>query len=98
MLDLDPVIHQPVRLRIMASLAALHEAESAEFTFLRDLLGLTDGNLGAHVRKLEEEGYLSVEKAFVQRKPRTFIALSAKGRKAFKGHVAALQSILGHKR
>jgi DNA-binding MarR family transcriptional regulator len=97
MADLDPVIHQPVRLRIMASLASLQETESAEFTFLRDLLGLTDGNLGAHVRKLEEEGYLLVEKAFIQRKPRTFIALSNKGRTAFKGHVAALESILGNK-
>ena len=96
--DLDPVIHQPVRLRIMASLAALHETESAEFTFLRELLGLTDGNLGAHVRKLEDEGYLQVEKTFVQRKPRTFIALSDKGRKAFKGHIAALEAILGSKR
>jgi DNA-binding MarR family transcriptional regulator len=97
MADLDPVIHQPVRLRIMASLAALHETESAEFTFLRELLGVTDGNLGAHVRKLEEEGYLLVEKTFVQRKPRTYIALSDKGRKAFKGHVTALESILGGK-
>jgi len=79
----------------MASLAALRETEAAEFTFLRELLGLTDGNLGAHVRKLEEEGYLRVEKTFVQRKPRTFIALSDKGRKAFKGHVTALESILG---
>jgi len=97
MADLDPVIHQPVRLRIMASLAALHETESAEFTFLRELLGVTDGNLGAHVRKLEEEGYLLVEKTFVQRKPRTYLALSDKGRKAFRGHVAALESILGGK-
>jgi DNA-binding MarR family transcriptional regulator len=94
---LDPVIHQPVRLRIMASLAALHETESAEFTFLRDTLDLTDGNLGAHVRKLEEEGYLVVEKAFVQRKPRTYISLSGKGRKAFREHVATLESILGKK-
>lgn len=94
MTDLDPVIHQPVRLRIMASLASLHETEAAEFTFLRDLLGLTDGNLGAHVRKLEEEGYISIEKAFVQRKPHTYIALSGKGRKAFKGHVAVLETIL----
>lgn len=98
MADLDPIIHQPVRLRIMASLAALHETESAEFAFLRDLLGLTDGNLGAHIRKLEEEGYLLVEKTFVQRKPRTFIALSDKGRKGFKEHVAALELILGKKR
>ena len=43
------------------------------------------------MRKLEEEGYISIEKAFVQRKPRTYIALSGKGRKAFKGHVTALE-------
>ncbi len=97
MAELDPIIHQPVRLRIVASLAALHETESAEFTFLRDTLDLTDGNLGSHVRKLEEEGYLVVEKMFVQRKPRTFVALSDKGRKAFKEHVAALEGILGRK-
>jgi DNA-binding MarR family transcriptional regulator len=98
MAELDPLIHQPARLQIMASLASLHASESAEFTFLRDLLGLTDGNLGAHLRKLEEEGYLQVDKAFVQRKPRTFIAVTDKGRKAFKAHVAALESILGGRR
>lgn len=97
MARLDPVIHQSVRLQIVASLAALSEAESAEFTFLRDMLGLTDGNLGAHVRRLEEEGYLTVDKAFVQRKPRTYLSLTAKGRKAFQEHVVALEAILGKK-
>lgn len=92
--DLDPVIHQPVRLRIMAALAALNERESVEFTFVRDLLGLTDGNLGAHIRRLEEEGYVSVEKAFVDRKPRTYVSLTGKGRSAFELHVRALQGIL----
>jgi DNA-binding MarR family transcriptional regulator len=94
MADLDPVIHQPVRLRVMASLAALHETEAAEFAFPRDLLGVTDGDLGAHVRRLEEEGYLLVDRTFVQRKPRTFIARSGKGRRAYKGHATALESIL----
>jgi DNA-binding MarR family transcriptional regulator len=94
MAELDAVIHQPARLRIMAALAALHETESVEFTFLRDMLELTDGNLGAHIRRLEEEGYLTVDKAFIERKPKTFVSLSKKGRQAFKEHVAALQSIL----
>ncbi len=97
MADLDPVIHQPARLQIMAALAALREGDSVEFTFLRELLGLTDGNLGAHLRRLEEAGYLSVEKTFVDRKPRTFVSLSVEGRAAFKRHVRALEAILGRK-
>jgi DNA-binding MarR family transcriptional regulator len=98
MAGLDPVIHQPARLQIMAALAALREGDSVEFTFLRELLGLTDGNLGAHLRRLEEEGYLTVEKTFVDRKPRTFVSLSVQGRTAFKRHVSALQAILGRKK
>jgi len=93
-MDLDPVIHQPARLRIVAALAALPPSDSVEFTALRDLLGLTDGNLGAHLRKLEEAEYITVEKTFVERKPRTFMSLSTKGRQAFKRHVAALEAIL----
>ena len=92
--DLDPIIHQPVRLRITASLAALDPSESAEFTFLRELLELTDGNLGAHLRKLEEAGYVEIEKSFVDRKPKSFISLTPNGRKAFKLHVEALKVIL----
>jgi DNA-binding MarR family transcriptional regulator len=94
MSDFDPVIHQPVRLRICASLASIGIDESMEFTFLRDLLELTDGNLGAHLRKLEEAGYLEIEKMFVERKPKSFIALTASGRRAFKEHVKALRTIL----
>jgi DNA-binding MarR family transcriptional regulator len=93
-MDLDPVIHQPARLRIVASLAALPPTDAVEFTALRDLLGLTDGNLGAHIKRLEEGEYITVEKTFVDRKPRTFIALTTKGRQAFKQHVAALEAIL----
>ena len=94
MAELDPIIHQPVRLRISASLAALDASESVEFTFLRDLLELTDGNLGAHLRKLEEADYVAIEKAFVDRKPKSFISLTSKGRRAFKLHVETLKGIL----
>jgi DNA-binding MarR family transcriptional regulator len=94
MTDLDPIIHQPVRLRIVASLAALGNNESMEFTFLRDLLEVTDGNLGAHLRKLEEAEYLDIEKTFIDRKPKSYVALTTKGRRAFKKHVKALRSIL----
>jgi DNA-binding MarR family transcriptional regulator len=97
MAELNETIHQPVRLRIMAVLVTLEPADEVDFTYLRDLLEVTDGNLGAHLRKLEETGYIAVNKTFVERKPRTFVAATAEGRKAFKEHVAALESILKSK-
>ncbi len=75
--SLDEIIQQPVRLRLMAALVAIQSGESAEFTFLRDLLGATDGNLGAHLRRLEEAGYIEITKKFVDRKPRTYMATTA---------------------
>ena len=92
--ELDKIIHQPVRLRIMASLVTLDSQEQVDFTYLRDLLEVTDGNLGAHLRRLEEAGYINVEKAFVARKPRTFVSVTAKGRSAFDDHVQALDRII----
>jgi DNA-binding MarR family transcriptional regulator len=94
MAELNDLIHQPVRLRIMAALTTLEPGLSAEFTHLKKLLGLTDGNLGAHLLKLEEAGYLTQDKAFVGRKPRTSLQATAEGRRAFKAHVLALKAIL----
>ena len=91
---LDEIIHQPVRLRIMAALGSLAPREQVDFSYLKEKLDLTDGNLGAHLRALEEAGYITVEKTFVDRRPKTFLAASAAGRKAFAAHVAALQAIL----
>jgi DNA-binding MarR family transcriptional regulator len=97
MVELNETIHQPVRLRIMAALVTLEVGNEVEFTYLRGLLGVTDGNLGAHLRKLEEAGYIAVNKTFVERKPRTFISATAAGRKVFQEHVAALEAILKSK-
>jgi len=97
MAEFNETIHQPVRLRIMAALVTLEPADDVDFTYLRDLLEVTDGNLGAHLRKLEEAGYIAVNKIFVERKPRTFVAATAAGRKVFQEHVAALESILKKK-
>ena len=97
MATLNETIHQPVRLRIMATLVTLVEGEEVDFTYLRDLLEVTDGNLGAHLRKLEDAGYIAINKTFVERKPRTYIAATAEGRKVFQEHVAALESILKSK-
>jgi DNA-binding MarR family transcriptional regulator len=94
MAQLDDIIHQPVRLRIMAALGSLGPREQVDFSFLKEKLDLTDGNLGAHLRALEDADYITVEKTFVERRPKTFVAVSAAGRKAFAAHVAALQAIL----
>jgi DNA-binding MarR family transcriptional regulator len=94
MSELNETIHQPVRLRIMATLVTLDKNSELDFTYLRDLLGVTDGNLGAHLRKLEEAEYIKVNKSFVDRKPRTYVSATELGKKAFAGHVNALKEIL----
>jgi DNA-binding MarR family transcriptional regulator len=91
---LDPVIHQPARLQIMSALCQLSETERVDFTFLKQRLGLTDGNLGAHLSTLESNGYISVDKEFVGRRPKTFVSVTPAGKAAFVAHVSALQSIL----
>jgi DNA-binding MarR family transcriptional regulator len=97
MAELNEIIHQPVRLRIMATLVTLEPNDEVDFIYLRDLLDVTDGNLGAHLRKLEESGYIAVNKTFVERKPRTYVSATEAGRKVFKEHVAALEAILKSK-
>jgi DNA-binding MarR family transcriptional regulator len=95
--ELNEIIHQPVRLRIMAALVTLEPTEEVDFTYLRDLLDVTDGNLGAHLRKLEEAGYINVNKVFVERKPRTYVSATITGRKVFQEHVEALEALINHK-
>lgn len=95
MAELNSTIHQPARLKIMASLVALENGAQMDFSSLGKLLKLTDGNLGAHLQTLEEAGYVKIEKKFVERKPRTLISLTRKGHYEFEEHVAALKEILG---
>ncbi len=97
MLNLNETIHQPVRLRIMAVLVTLEPTDEVDFTYLRDLLEVTDGNLGAHLRKLEEAGYIRINKVFVERKPHSYISATPEGCRVFKEHVAALEAILQNK-
>ena len=94
MAAIDNIIHQPVRLRIMATLVALELDEQVDFTYLKKLLELTDGNLGAHLGKLEQAGYVQIDKVFVDKKPKSYVTITGKGRDAFKEHVAALELIL----
>jgi DNA-binding MarR family transcriptional regulator len=94
MAALNEVIHQPARLRIMAILAAISPERQVTFGFLKANVGLTDGNLGAHLRRLEEAGYITIVKTFVRQKPQTYVEITEAGRAAFEEHRAALQAIL----
>jgi DNA-binding MarR family transcriptional regulator len=88
---IDDVIHSRLRLAIMAVLASV---ERAEFSFLRRQVNATDGNLGAHIRKLEEAGYIRTEKQFVERKPRTDCYLTDAGRSAFRNYIERLGGLV----
>jgi DNA-binding MarR family transcriptional regulator len=93
--ELDPLIHVPTRLRIVATLAALPDGDTLSFTRLQDLLGLTPGNLIIQLRKLEEAGYLSSEKTRSGPAQRTTVALTSLGRKALDAYTEALRGLLG---
>ena len=89
---IDELIHQRTRLSIMATLAGV---ASLEFNEIKAELGLTDGNLSTHAAALERAGYVKIHKSFVGRKPRTTLAMTAKGHAALGRYVTALQRILG---
>ena len=91
---MNELIHQPTRLKIMATLNALRGVAKLEFTELRRLLDVTDGNLGTHLVTLENAGYVEIEKTFVGKKPRTRVSLTRAGRRAFEAHVQYLQDII----
>jgi DNA-binding transcriptional ArsR family regulator len=93
----NPTIHQPVRLKIMAALKALPDESQLEFVKLKEIVGATEGNLGAHITTLEITGYVAVEKDFVGKRPRTRVALTKTGRRAFEDYVAYLRDILDTK-
>jgi len=90
--ELNPVVHGKLRLALLSLLASV---EQADFTWLRDRTGSTDGNLGAQLLKLEEAGYVAVEKKFVQRKPQTIYRMTEAGRSALSEYVQALKQLLG---
>ena len=90
----DAVIHQPVRLRIMAALKALPPGEQLEFVRLKAIVNATEGNLGAHITTLEGAGYVEVAKDFNGKRPRTRIRLSGPGRRALADYVGYLRGII----
>lgn len=88
---LDPLLEHRARLAVCVLLSRHGEMSFASF---KRLLGMTDGNLGAQLRKLEEAGYVSLRRAFEARKPVTWYALARPGRNALKAHLGALQSLV----
>ncbi len=88
--NLDRVIHEPARLAIMA---VLYGVEEANFKYLLNMTGLSRGNLSAHVSKLEEAGYVDVQKKFVGKKPMTIYRITAEGRKALDEYLKSVRQI-----
>jgi DNA-binding MarR family transcriptional regulator len=88
--DLDRMVHEPARLAVMA---LLYVVESVDFTFLMNQTGLTWGNLSAHLSKLEEAGYLVVEKTFKGKRPNTTLRLTPQGREAFLGYARKMKQV-----
>jgi DNA-binding transcriptional ArsR family regulator len=88
--QIDRVIHEPVRLR---ALTLLSSVKAAEFSFILKVLGLTNGNLSVHMRKLEEAGYVAVTKEFAGRVPRTTYAITSTGRDALRTYWATMERL-----
>ncbi len=88
---IDDVIHGRLRLGIMAYLA---NSEVADFNELKNVLQATQGNLSIHLRKLEEAGYIAIDKSFLNRKPLTRARITAAGRKAFAGYLEAMAKLI----
>jgi len=93
--ELDPLIHVPTRLKIVATLATLPHGDALSFTRLQDMIGLTPGNLLIHLRKLEDAGYLSSEKTRNGTASLTTVALTSQGRAALDSYTKALRDLLG---
>lgn len=89
--QLDNIIHSRIRLAIISVLISIDEAD---FKFIKQSVKATDGNLSIHIKKLEEAGYVSVEKLFVDRKPLSRYKLTAKGKTAFKKYIERLEKMI----
>lgn len=89
--DLHKAFESRVRLGVMSALAV---NESLDFTALKEFLDVTDGNLATHIKKLEQENFVKVEKAFIDNKPNTKYSMTPEGRTAFENHLKVLESII----
>lgn len=85
---LDKLLHEPARLAILTALSA---CQSADYTFLQRVTGLTQGNLSGHLTKLEEVAFVTIDKQFINKRPNTVISITVKGRQAIEHHWQQLQ-------
>lgn len=92
--ELDPVIHAQARLRVMAALSVLPDGDHITFPYLKEILGMTAGNLSVHLSKLEDAGYVEVSKAHQGRRPVTYVALTGHGRVAFDDYTESIRTLL----
>lgn len=90
-LKLDPIVHAPTRLAILSILITV---ENANFKFLKESTGTTDGNLSTHLNKLENIGFIKIKKGYVGKKPQTLCSITAKGRKVFELYIDQLETIV----
>jgi DNA-binding MarR family transcriptional regulator len=88
--EIDRLVHEPARLAVMS---LLYVVESVDFTFLMNQTGLTWGNLSAHISKLEDAGYLEVEKTFKGKRPNTTLKLTPQGRQAFRDYAKRMKQV-----
>ena len=89
--QIDDIIHSRIRLAIISLLISLEEAD---FNFIKEKVNTTDGNLSVHIKKLEEAGYVSVKKEFIDRKPRTTYSITKNGQKAFENYLDHLEKLI----
>lgn len=89
-MDIDKLIHEPARLKILAQ---LYVVESADFIFLMRQTELTQGNVSGHLKKLEDAEYVEIKKGYVGKRPQTIISFTKKGRAAFKKYVKSMRQV-----
>ncbi|MFC4585891.1 transcriptional regulator [Sphaerisporangium corydalis] len=92
--ELDPVIHAQARLRVVTALSTLREGDQISFPGLKDILGMTAGNLSVHLSKLEAAEYVEISKTHRGRTPVTYVALTRRGRLAFDDYMVAIRALL----
>lgn len=90
-LDIDRIVHEPARLKIMAQ---LYVVEKADFIFIMRQTGMTQGNVSGHLAKLEEAQYIKVKKGFVGKRPQTMLSLTEKGKQAFENYIQMMRQMI----
>lgn len=91
LLGIDKAIHEPARLLIIATLSVV---ESADFIFLMNQTGLTQGNLSFHLSKLEESGYVAIKKQFIGKRPHTMLSITDKGHRTLKEYLHTMKDLI----